>query len=265
MAATLYPEINNLLDMLLARMQAVLGKRLAGLYLFGSLVWGDFDYEASDIDLLAVTTTGIDDNEFTQLEKMHNEVAGLFPAWYDRIEIAYQSLEALRTFKTVRSPIAVISPGEPFNLKEAGRDWLLNWYVVQEKGRALYGPAPGTLIDPISKEEYVQAVREQAEEWRDYIIHTRHSRSYQGYAILTMCRALYAIKNGEQVSKNQAARWAQQHLPEWSDQIQKALQWRQDHRNRQIDPEATYPETVKFVTFVIDCIKAENRPVMPGN
>jgi len=69
-----------------------------------------------------------------------------------------------------------------------------------------------------------------------------------------MCRALYACKNGEQVSKKRAAAWAKNELPEWSYLIQNALDWRKDWRNWQINHEASYPETVKFVYFILDRI-----------
>jgi predicted nucleotidyltransferase len=260
MQATPYTDINRQLDELLSRMQAILGKKLVGLYLFGSLVWGDFDYAISDIDLLAAIAADLDDQEFAQLDKLHHDLAKAYPEWEGRLEIAYISTQALQTFKTQTSPIAIISPGEPFHVKEAGNDWLINWYIVQERGLTLYGPAPTSIIAHISKEEFIQWVRVQAEEWREYIIYAQHSRPYQAYSILTMCRALYASKTGQQVSKKQAALWTQQHFPAWSAQIEKALKWREDHRNKQIDHEATYPETVRFVTAVIDYIKAENRP-----
>jgi hypothetical protein len=260
MQATPNTDINWLLDELLSRMQAILGKKLVGLYLFGSLVWGDFDYAISDIDLLAAIAADLDDEEISQLDKLHNDMATAYPAWEDRLEIAYISTKALQTFKTRTSPIAIISPGEPFHVKEAGNDWLINWYIVQEKGLTLYGPTPTSIIAHISKEEFIQWVRVQAEEWREYIIHTRPSRPYQAYAILTLCRALYASKTGQQVSKKQAALWTRQQFPAWAGQIDKALQWRENHRDKQIDHEATYPETVRFVTSVIDYIKAENRP-----
>lgn len=254
MNATTYSDINHLLDSLLASIRAALGSKLVGLYLYGSLVWGDFDYDISDIDLMAATAGDIDEKEFALLEAIHNDFARNNPVWDNRLEIAYISTQALRTFKTQSSSIAIISPGEPFHLKEAGRDWLINWYVVQEKGLTLYGPAPQTLIEPISKEEFLQAVKAQAAAWREYVIHTRSSRPYQGYAILTLCRALYAYENGEQVSKQQAALWAQQRLPGWAPLIRDALKWRQDYRNKPVDPAATYPQTVKFVEFVIDQI-----------
>ncbi len=43
---TPYADINELLDQLLSRIQAILSERLIGLYLFGSLVTGDFDYNS---------------------------------------------------------------------------------------------------------------------------------------------------------------------------------------------------------------------------
>lgn len=250
-----YDDINRLLADLLDRMQQDLGRKLLGLYLYGSLVWGDFDQDISDIDLLAVTDGDLDPAEFERLDKMHLAFLQDYPRWDNRLEIAYYSVQGLQTFKTARSPIAVISPGEPFNLKEAGYDWLINWYVVQEKGRKLYGPDFKTLIEPISKQEFVAWVKQQVEEWREYVVHTHDSRPYQAYTILTMCRALRAVETGEQVSKKAAARWAQARFPEKAGVIQKALEWREDYRNRGIDQAATYPEAVSFVKFTSEVIK----------
>jgi predicted nucleotidyltransferase len=55
MQVTSYTDINALLDSLLMHMQNILRQKLVGLYLYGSLVSGDFDYESSDIDVLAVS------------------------------------------------------------------------------------------------------------------------------------------------------------------------------------------------------------------
>jgi len=254
MMVTPYPDVNILLEQLEKNIQKVLGKNIIGFYLYGSLVWGDFDFELSDIDLLAATETSINEKEFSELKVMQDDFAQKHKKWNDRIEIAYMSLNALRTFKTQRSQIAVISPGEPFNLKEAGNDWLINWYIVQERGITLFGPSPKDIIEPISKAEFIEAVKNQTKDWREWIVHTINSRPYQAYAILTMCRALYAYKNGEQVSKKQAALWVMEELPQWSEQIQKALHWRNDYRNADITHEETYPETVKFVNFIIDLV-----------
>ncbi|HEY6540678.1 MAG TPA: aminoglycoside adenylyltransferase domain-containing protein, partial [Ktedonobacteraceae bacterium] len=81
-----------------------------------------------------------------------------------------------------------------------------------------------------------------------------HNRKGQAYAILTMCRALYTSRNGEQVSKKQAALWAQEQLPEWSQLIGNALVWREASKDEQADDDATFAETKRFVDVVRDLI-----------
>jgi predicted nucleotidyltransferase len=255
MPITPYADINDLLDDLLARMQIVLGHKLVGVYLYGSLVWGDFDRESSDIDLVVATASDIDAQEFSNLDTMQLDIVDKYPYWNGRIEIAYVSTEALRTFKAHPSEIAVISPGEPFHIKETDPGWLMNWYMVQEQGRTLFGPAPTTLIAPISQQEFIQTVKEHAAGWAEWIYNSR-ARPSQAYAILTMCRALYTCRYGVQVSKRKAAEWAAQELPEWSGLITNALLWRSGWRDDSVDPAATFPETLRFVQFVVAQIGA---------
>jgi predicted nucleotidyltransferase len=218
-----YPNIDELLKNLLHRVRHVLGDKLVGLYLYGSLVTGDFDRGISDFDLLAATTTDIDTEEFDRLQELHLDFVNDHLAWVNRVEIAYLSVAGLKTFKTKVSQMAVISPGEPFHFTDAGKEWLLNWWQVRERGLALYGPDPKTLIEPISRAEFLNTVREHAQHWREWVQDSRRRKS-QSYAILTMCRALYAAKNGEQVSKRQAASWARDHFPERARLIEQALE-----------------------------------------
>ena len=119
--------IQPLLTVVTHELPLQLGDTLVGCYLYGSAVWGDFDEDISDIDLLVVLTHDVGDDLFAQLDTWHQLLEVRFPAWAGRIEIAYISTTALQTFRSHNSPIAVISPGEPFNIKEAGIDWLINW------------------------------------------------------------------------------------------------------------------------------------------
>ena len=257
MQATAYAEINELLDSLLAQIHHVLDQQLVGVYLYGSLVWGDFDPESSDIDLVVATASGIDDQEFNDLNQMQLAFIETHKRWQGRIEIAYVLVDALRTFKSHNSMIAVISPGEPFHFKETDQGWLMNWYMVQEQGRILFGPAPSSLIDPISKHEFIRTVRQHAERWGEWV-YDSHDRPSQAYAILTLCRALYTCTHGVQVSKRKAAEWAAQQLPEWAPLINSALQWRVNWRDDDVNHEATFPETVRFVQFMRARIEAIN-------
>jgi hypothetical protein len=246
----LHPEIDQLPALLLAEMKKNLGDNLIGLYLYGSLVWGDFDDDISDIDMLAATASTIDGDEFDRLQHMHDDFARQHENWRGRIEVQYFSLHGLKTFKTSSNPMANISPGEPFHMIQADRMWLMNWYFVQEYGLTLYGPPPQTLIDPIGKDEFLQAIQDHAAYWREHLTDTRNSSQGQSYLILTLCRALYSYRHGEQTSKKRAALWAAQRFPAWADLIENALIWRKAPPSS----DTNFAETEKFAHFMLDRI-----------
>jgi hypothetical protein len=247
---TAYADINQLLELLLLSMQKILGEKLVGLYLHGSLVIGDFDPTISDIDLVAALASDIDDKEFEALQKMHVDFAHQNEEWDNRIEVCYISSAALQTVKTHTSLVAKIGPGEPFHKRETSIEWLISWYVVRETSITLFGPSPKTIIEPISKEEFIEALRAYTKAWEVWV-HDMHNRKSQAYAILTMCRALYTLKYGEQVSKKQAAVWAEKEFPEWASLIEQALVWREVWRDEDVDHDATFPDTLRFVRFAI--------------
>jgi hypothetical protein len=261
-ASSLPPEVDRLIAALLAGQQTILGDKLAGLYLSGSLVWGDYDAEISDVDLVAVITSELTAAEFARLEAMHLAVMARESApahrWDDRVEILYVAAAALRSFRTHPHELAVISPGEPFHRLTAGLDWLMNWYLVQTHGNTCFGPPPSTWIDPIAQAEFVDAVRDHARAlpgWLD----TLQELPWQSYTILTLCRALYTHHLGEQVSKEKAAAWVGQRWPAWADLVDQALIWRKDRTAA--DPVLTFPRTCAFVHFAAAQIDRGTAPL----
>jgi predicted nucleotidyltransferase len=252
-AAPLLAEVPGLL-------QRALGADLLALYVYGSLTSGDFDEGVSDIDLLAVTALTPDLGQFERLDGVHGEIVSAHPAWDDRLEIAYVSAEALRTFRTERRDIGIISPGEPFHMKDAGADWLVNWYVVREMGVTLFGPPAAAFIAPITTAEYVEGVRDYGVEWltRAPELRTRHA---QAYAIITLCRAVYTLRHGEYVTKKCAAEWAMGELPEWAALIRNALAWRMAFREQGVNHDATLAETWRFVKEMTGRIAALPAPL----
>jgi hypothetical protein len=210
---------------------------------------GDFDPEISDIDLLAVVSSDVDQGQFDRLHAMHDDLEAKHPGWKGRIEVQYVSVHALQTFRTQSSQIAAISPGEPFHFKDAGREWLINWYIILERGQALYGPDPGTYIPPISKQEYLQTVREHAKMWLEWVEEPQDP-GWQCYVIMTMCRIAYALCFGEQPSKRAAALWMQDEHPDWAWLIRRTLAWRRGERDEGSAQLATWDEIAPFVRFV---------------
>ncbi len=251
-----YEDINALIEELSAEIKSVLGDKLIGVYVYGSLIWGDFDHDISDIDMLAALDTDVTDTELADLEAMHDRFVGKYPDWNDRIEVQYFSKEGLQNFKMRAYRMANISPGEPLHIIEAGSEWFMNWYFVLTYGQTIFGPPPSKLIPSLTKEEFIATTIKDAKHWKDHIRNTQNSRPYQAYAVMTLCRALYTVRYGEQVSKKKAAEWAVRKFPQYADLIHRSFVWRDSGKDEAIDPTLTYPEVKQFVEFMSEKVMA---------
>jgi hypothetical protein len=105
------------------------------------------------------------------------------------------------------------------------------------------------MIDPVSQDELRTAVQGYLDEWwRPMLINPErlHSREYQAYAVLSLCRALYTLQYGHVASKMESARWAQPTLGErWIGLIDRALAWPQGDQPDEMG------ETIEFIRFAL--------------
>jgi len=230
---TKYPEINKILELLLSSATRVLGSQLVGMYLYGSLSSGEFDLETSDIDFLVVTTSTLSDKTIAELESMHHQLWKSGLKWAAKLEGSYISKRDIRRHNPHSAPCPTVNEGK-FYLDKRGSDWIIQRHVIREQGIVLAGPEPKTLIDPVSPQDIRRSVVGVLHEWWFPILEDpswlkKHGAEYHAFAILTMCRALYALKHGTIVSKPAAARWAQDALgKKWSQIIERALAARHD-------------------------------------
>lgn len=251
---TPYPGINALLDELLTGIQQIFGKNLLAVYLHGSLVIGDFDLECSDLDLVVILTDTVNAGQFQTLNQMHESFLTTHPLWYGRLDIDYVSATAMQSFKTGYHPMAVITPGEDFQMKEMGIDWLLSWYPVREKGVTLFGIPPTQIIPSISKAEFIESVQAHVIGWREAVYHETQ-RFPQSYLVLLLCRALYTCQTGEQTSKQQAGQWAAQTFPEYAATIHDALKYRRPAAEAHADYNTRLPEIRRFYDFAVAALQ----------
>lgn len=225
------------------------GSQLVGLYVYGSLATGDFELDVSDLDLIAALRDVPDGSLFARLLSMHAGLARANPEWNDRIEVDYVAVDGLAHCRTRPTTIARISPGEPLHLLEAGRDFLLDWYPARHEAIRLLGPPIDSLIPDIPKDEYLGEVR-------GYLAGFLHrfdedaSPGSQSYAVLTMCRGLFALRNGERLSKREAARRASLEFPSWAPVIDAAVAWRDARRDE--DPESDSFSLDRTQTFMAE-------------
>ena len=199
-----------MLDALLAGARETLGARVLGLYLYGSLATGDFDPDTSDIDFVVVTDGDLGDADVAALAEMHARLRKR-GAPFAALEGSYLPRAALCRWDPARARHPHLSHERPFGFEDHGPDWVLQRWVLRERGVAVAGPALRDWIDPVTADGLRGAVRGVlADFWGG---HGRSDeflapRAYQVFAVQTMCRALHTLASGEIASKPTALRWA---------------------------------------------------------
>jgi hypothetical protein len=246
---TPYPDVNRLLQVFLAEVQAVLGDYFVGLYLYGSLASGDFKPARSDIDFLVVTTGELPAGIVSALVSMHTHLWATGSKWALKLEGTYITQVALRRYNPDDGPFPCVNEGK-FYLARHENDWMLQRHVLRESGTVVAGPDIRPLIDPVSPEELRAGVLGYLREWwlpKLQNPQRLQSREYQVYATLSMCRALYTLQHSRVASKTESARLAQQTLgTRWTGLIDRALAWPE---GEQADEMA---ETLGFMQLCMD-------------
>jgi Domain of unknown function (DUF4111) len=218
-------EVAAVAARLLADVKNVFGDRLVALYLFGSATTCAFESGISDIDTVAVLAGDPTDPDVAALASLHENLARENPEWNDRIEVDYVSAEALSRFRAHSWPAARISPGEQLHRIEIDRRWITDWYQVLTNGVTLCGPPPDQVFPSIPQAEFVEAVRDQLQDWPNRVA-VASTPGQLAYAALTLCRALGVCLMGDLLSKKSAAAWAVEELPDLRSVIENAIAWR---------------------------------------
>ena len=250
------PTADALLEDLVSSIRAALGEDLVGIYLYGSYVSGGFDPGISDLDLVAVTSVEVDTLDHAHLERMHQDVVGRHPDWTDRVEVVYIGRATIASFRSSRGRLAVISPGEPFHLRdEPVAEWVQNWYLVRETGVVRYGPPAAELIPPVAWSEFAAA----AVRYAGQISSQRLDDASPGalaYNVLTLSRALMTVQTQAHVSKQEAATWTRRRMPEWAWVIDMALRGRRSRGTVGFDDPESRAAAVEFIRLVAARINA---------
>ncbi len=252
---TPYPDVNAILQELLASVQAILGAHFVGMYLDGSLTGSDFDQD-SDIDFVVVSDEDISSELFAALQTMHDRLATLASPWAIQLEGSYLSQQALRRYDPAHALHPNIERGPGERLKMAVHDdaWLVHLAILRQRGITLVGPAPQTLIDPVAPQDLRRAMIGVVRGWAANLLANPSqigSRGYQSYVVLAQCRILYTLDSGTVASKRVAARWAQASLDgRWAPLIERA--WAGRHQPDMPPAADDMNETLQFIRYTME-------------
>jgi hypothetical protein len=141
--------------------------------------------------------------------------------------------------------------------------YLLDWYSARYEGRSLVGPPPGELIPDFSEADFRAVVFEHAAQWPQWVQDNNNGPDGQAYAVLTVCRALYAATEGGQVTKRKAAEYGGERLPHWRELIDWAVFLWYDRTDAiAVD---RHREVSRFVQQVVDVIATSTSKPREGS
>jgi len=199
-------NIRSLMHDLANNLRSILGNKLVGLYLGGSVALGDFCEASSDLDFLAVTDGPLCPEDLLAVGMLHGELLDMHAAAY-RLEGDYAPRQYL-----VPEGTTVPVPGceRGIFLPKVGEIMLSadNIYNMRENGIQIYGPDPKELLPRVSPEQVRSAVRTMLMDGPG----SCHTPEEAADEILNLCRSLCALETGLPTSKSQGARWARENL-----------------------------------------------------
>ena len=218
------PEWCTLLSDYAERMRDAEEWRLVGLYLGGSFVAGCGNETTSDVDCIAVLEERLVPRARMAMKRIHNK--NQLP--FDTVVVTVEQLNA-NAFPTPVECLVKEIPKPTLVFPEAGsRDFLPRRHEVWQRGRALVGPPPLELFEPVPWLWLKQSIS---------TIYTEIVTCFKD-PVLMLCRVVYSYRYHELCSKREAGQWAIKYLDAaWRDTIELALgEYAGGRRDSEIDP-----------------------------
>lgn len=226
---TKYEDVNSIVLLLLQKSQEILGENLFAMYLHGSLATGDFNQEkGSDIDFIVVIDKEVSDETIQKLRDILGELAQHDPKLSRKLEGSYVPQDWLQNNEPPEKVRPYINGGG-LNLYPYGYEWVLEKFLIREKGIVVFGPPPSQFIEPVSADDVRRAnAKILIGDWQPFLVESSRLKDdeYQAYAVLTMCRCLFLFANNEMASKPTAVAWIKEKFPEWTELVEIASSWK---------------------------------------
>jgi hypothetical protein len=250
-AITPYQDVNEILKFFTCGATLILKENLAGIYLTGSLSYGAFHYDRSDIDLTVMLKKPINPTELEAIKNFHKEIETKFTQWAKRLECSYTPIEMLTNIFPPKEPRPWYWGGEGILYEEApyGNEWIINNYLLYHHAIPLAGPDFRELTSPVEIEEVQKAcIRDLFTEWEPKATSQEWFRDShnESYFILNLCRILCTVMRKSAGSKDAAISWVKSKYGEWANLINSADQW---HYGIELNLQG---KSIEFLGFVIN-------------
>lgn len=254
---TPYSDLNDVLMELVTSQRVVLGDNLTGVYLQGSFAVGDFDRH-SDVDFVAVVNEAISVEQLEDLQEMHRRLFRMTSRWAQHLEGSYFPGEVLRDYRQLKEQLWYLDNGsQSLELSGHCNTVVVRW-TTREFGVRLVGPSPLRIMNPIPVGVLRRSIKQDMISWGQEILAEpeRYSnRFYQSFIVLSYCRMLHDLHNGNPGSKKAGAEWVKSNLnPSWAGLIDRTWDGRPNPAvsvRTPADP-AEFELTLAFMQYIIE-------------
>ena len=206
---TVFPELNELLAELVARVESILGENFVGAYLTGSFALGGGDLH-SDCDFLVVTEERVTAEQERALRELHDEIPTRPGHWPHDLEGSYAPRADLETLAALDKQWLYVNRGRrEMQWSTHCNTEDVRW-TLREHGITLAGPEPRQLVAEVPADVLRSKMRPLIESFLpDLFSWTSFDIAWaQRYAVATLCRMLYTLETGEVASKPASLEWA---------------------------------------------------------
>ena len=255
-APTPYPDLDEVLRILVDGARDALGDAFVGAYLQGSFALGDFD-EHSDVDFIIAVRDDLTHPQLSALQALHSRVYGLECAWAQHLEGSYFPIAILRDYRRAGIALWYLDHGSSVLVRSDHCNTALVRWVVRERGVRLSGPPPSTLVDPIPvadlRREIIEVMHDFERELMEDPSRFRN-RFYLAFIVHTYARMLHDLVEGRPGSKRSGTEWAKAHLdPRWSALIDRSWTGRPNPAASVREPAdaADFEHALSFVRYTI--------------
>lgn len=211
------PGTESILAEIKTRFLAILGENLTGIYVHGSIAFGCFRWQHSDIDFIAVVEQPVEREEKLRLLQALVSLLPQGPAAGIEMSVVLRQYSRYFVYPTpyelhfskdwlerYRTDPRLLTGDEP----KTDRDLAAHFTVIREVGQALLGPPANEVFGPVPWADYLDSIH------RDATGACREIRDDPVYGVLNLCRVRAAVEQGLVLSKEQGGRWALEHIEE---------------------------------------------------
>lgn len=209
-------KAKGLMDTIARSYAAILGDGLTGIYVHGSLAFGCFCWQTSDIDFIVVTDAPPQQWQKQEMIAQLLRLDAAAPAKgfemsvvrrQDCLHFVYPTPFSLHYSNTHKAGYEKDLPGYCAQMQGVDKDLAAHFTVIRHVGVTWLGVDKKEVFAPVPPEDYLDSIREDiANAQRDIL-------QNPVYVVLNLCRVLAYVQEGLVLSKQQGAVWGMEHLP----------------------------------------------------